>query len=1228
MIGIIGRLFMPLRGFLTSKGGSSMIGLIAIMALVWYAGPYIGLSDVRTRLYIIGGLLGLALLIIVVRLLLVRRRGGKLKKELDGQNDERAAQRDIEIGAIREKMNEAIGSLKSSQLGAGYRGSAALYALPWYMVIGPSAAGKSTLLRQSGLHFPYANADDLHLRGFGGTRNCDWWFSDQAILLDTAGRYTTEEDDREEWFAFLNLLRKHRPKMPVNGVIVAISVSDLLTADAEGLERHVKIIRERINELIKQLGLLFPVYVVFTKCDLVRGFEAYFEDLSEQERNQVWGTYLLENPQEDEHPADLFERKMRELYAKLSELRLRKMSMQRNLERKASLFDFPNQFVAATERLTEFVHLLFRDNPYQETPRFAGIYFTSGTQEGTPLQRLVGNLRQAFGYSEDDTAERTAPPKAYFIKSLFTDVIFQLQSAVRGNRRRIVLHRWLKGTAVAASLAVMVGTFLLLSGSYAANKLLVSEGAAVAGHLQETLLDVKAQPLQRYKALTDVYHYYNRLLENERALPWQFKLGVYTGDQQIPEYKQLLTDALQRQFRDRVFKALEFHLENLGRQWEAADKEGRERLRENYYRALKAYLMVAKVPGRLDLDVATPVLIQLWAESLGVAKLGTPYKDVLKSVPDMDGMARFYLNGSVAGASAAPHWPVRNDLIAKARSQLRTPPNAEQLYAQLKNKGKVKFHSVGVADLLTGQNRGLLDGGKRIPGIYTRRGWAEFVRPELKKVIETATRGDWVLNGDLGAGKNADAPVKDEPVIDEELAEKLRGQVREKYFQDYADHWLDFLAAVQPKPFESLQDASVKLMTLARSDGPIGELMSVTAKNINLTDDGSAAELTPAQLEAATADGRRAGVRVPELDMPLSDLRRFTNAAEKKTVSELVNQYLLVLSSLKNEMERLSASVDVQREAQTYAASILSSGGSSTELYKSWVSTNSLLNGTDVRTREAIEPLLIRPIRYSWAQVLVEARKQIQREWQYNVVNAYNQRLADKFPFNPKGKDAALDDVTEFFRPDDGVLWHFVDHTLDPFLAERRHGWRERRWLNLGVGFSRSFLRSLAEAKSITVSLFKRGGDEPQLTFYVYPMPVRGLSEMVLETNGQVYRYRNEPQEWRRFSWPGQLDQIGARVAGVAMRGTAHAELRAGGQWGLFHLLKDARLTKEGGTEFLTEWDLDTDPGEPPIKVRFRIRADRQNSIFQQKVMSGFGVPGALFARHGRLDFARMAKAD
>lgn len=1206
-MGGMGYVWSFVQRFVLSRAGSSVFGFIAVLGLVWYAGPYVGLTGVRTRLVVMGALAGLACAVFLITRLVTRLRGKRFHSDLHQQmGTDRHAERQVEIDAIREKLAEAIKSLKGSKLGGFYKSSAALYALPWYMVIGPSAAGKSTVLRQSGLHFPYANAEDLSLKGVGGTRNCDWWFSDQAILLDTAGRYTTEEDDREEWFAFLDLLRKHRPRMPLNGVLLAISVADVLTADSEGVERHVKIVRGRISELMRRLRLVFPVYVVFTKCDLIQGFEAYFEDLGEQERNQVWGAYLWEDEDRDGPSGDHFESSVRRLYAKLCELRLRKLSMQRNLERKGALFDFPNQFDVASRTVAEFVDLLCRDNPYQETPSIAGIYFTSGTQEGTPLQRLIGNMRQAFGYATEGPREASqAAPKSYFIKNLFTDVIFQLQGAVQGSRRRIYMQRGLKSLALGACLTVLTGTFLLLSGSYAQNALLLRQGRVRADALRSALANPASTGAARYHRLAEIYAYYNRLRSYETEKPWRFSVGMYTGDRELPALRKLLLAGMGRLFWAHTLRSLEGELGDYAREWKTARKPVRVKIRSAYYGALKTYLSLTSDRGRLSASSAAHVLAPVWAKSLGLVPVNAKAGTTGSAVPRMAGLIAFYLREVSAKPGTWPSWTTRRDLIAQARHLLHTPLNAKRLYALIKARGLAKFRALGVDDLLTGQNRGVLIASGSVPGLYTAKAWYGFVRPQISKVVASASKGDWVLGERAGGPDSASDPG---------LSKQLRAGIRSAYFSDYADAWLNFLHTVRPASFRSLTDASAKLMMLGRTDGPISELMAATAANIDLYEH----PLHVPSGKKARGGGDNGSVdAVPELDAALSSLREFANPANKKAVSGLVNQYLLVLSTIKNEVDRLSAAADVPRQAEHYAASLLGNAEADSGLYKGWVATNSILSGADVRTRRALGPLLETPLRATWRRILAAARTRVQQEWSSTVASVYGQQLRGRFPFRADGADVAVDDLADFFRPRDGVLWSFVDQNMSSFLAHSRHGWRERRWLGMGIGFSREFLRSLREARKITDSLFRHGGSEPKVVFYVYPEPGEGESEIRLTSNGQTYRYRNGPQEWQRFTWPGRKGRIGATVSGINALGTASAELDADGRWGLFHLLRKAKLVNRGGTVYSGEWDLKASGQARPIAVRFRIRADREVSIFQKGLLAGFRLPGQVFATRG-----------
>ncbi len=227
------------------------------------------------------------------------------------------------------------------------------------------------------------------LRGAGGTRNCDWWFTSDAVLIDTAGRYTTQdsyrEADRAAWLGFLQLLVKHRPRQPINGVILTLSATDLLQPDADKRRVLAREMRERISELHAQLGIRFPIYVMVTKCDLLAGFAEFFADFDKDERAQVWGATLsldataaraplampgAKQPSEPAAPSDAdtasrlarLSGEMVALEKSLHECLIARLHDERDRDRRAALFGFPQQWRLLRDALTETMRMTFESS--------------------------------------------------------------------------------------------------------------------------------------------------------------------------------------------------------------------------------------------------------------------------------------------------------------------------------------------------------------------------------------------------------------------------------------------------------------------------------------------------------------------------------------------------------------------------------------------------------------------------------------------------------------------------------------------------------------------------------------------------------------------------------------------------------------------------------------------------------------------------------------------------
>ncbi|MDC9501602.1 MULTISPECIES: type VI secretion system membrane subunit TssM [unclassified Pseudoalteromonas] len=1201
-----------LLGLVSSRATGQLIGLIAVLSIVWFAGRMVGLDTTDKKLIAMGAVTAVFVLFIFIRWLWTKRSGDKLVSELASHNAGSSA----ELDEIKEKMQEALGSLKASHLGAGYRGNTALYALPWYMIIGPSATGKSTLFANSGLHFPYSNSNELHIQGFGGTRNCDWWFSDQAILIDTAGRYTTEQSENKEWLSFLSLLKKYRPKLPINGVMVAISVADVLTADSEEIRQHVKLVRERIEELITQLGVIFPVYITFTKTDLISGFEPFFSDLSEKEREQVFGAYLLDISEDQKNdPAEMFELRMQELYERLCEQRLSKVARERNEHRKQLILDFPNQFQSASTKLTEFVNLLFKSNPYQEVPWFAGVYFTSGTQEGTPIERITNGVRDQFGAVVVDQKQETIT-QSYFINRVFNDVIFKLQDLTRGNRKKRLIGRWLKGLTVTSGLASIAAITALLITSYTSNQLLLNQGEARVKAVVEANVN-KAKDEQKLAVTLALFEHYGQLKTYEDSLPWYFIFGIYEGDETVDSVANVLFNQMNQLITYPGEQYVLAKIKEYETQWIADELEAKATIRQPYYDALKMHLMMSSNPEHISKEFAKEQLLNFIAEYFHIDIHAPEQEAINVRISSLVDMYLQNLGDDIEAPGKIDFWQANETAITVARENLNTQPEAFPLYEQVITSFAERKKPLKLNDFMASKNRDVFKSSFNIPYVYTNLGWQEYVYPEIKRISRLVFSGDWVMGTSNENGEN---------VVDEAQAETLAKAMRAYYFKDYGNTWFTFLDNIRVPAFRDLNDASIDFARLSSVDGPFSDLMKLVDSNITLADSPSKSQASIGKTASDVANKlaldtpnitQMSTVRAPELESRFADLRRFAQANEDKNSSDYLRQYISSLSSIHSDIKAMAASSEDDAQAMVFAQDLLSGNSQSNALQSSWIIIESQTRALDPETKDTLDTLFKAPLHAGIATIMAKARSQLNQEWENQVYTMYSSSLAGKYPFNLSGPDAAIADVSEFLNLESGVLWSFINTQLKPFMKVRRGTWEEKQWNGVGIGFSKELLDGLTKANKVTRSLFASGADSAGFTFQMMPVPHRGIRETYLGFSEQGYRYRNEPEEWRNFSWPGRGAAEKAVLYGLDNTGR-RISIEQDGPWALLKVLNSANVKWIKGTEFLATWEL-TDKSEQPLKVQFSLKSGRNSGIFSKYMLTSFALPSSLFEQSPRM---------
>jgi type VI secretion system protein ImpL len=429
-----------------------LFGLVLWIGWPWWVGFFVAL-----------GFAGVLLGAVVIRKMLVRRREQMFVHQIIAQDEsmhQRMAPREQNSAKeLQARWKEAIEALRHSHL---RKHGNPLYVLPWYMVIGESGSGKTTAIESARLSSPFAEMS--RTSGISGTRNCDWWFFEQAIIIDTAGRYALPVDegrDKDEWQNFLTLLARFRKKEPLNGLVVTIAADRLDQGTPEALQEDGRSIRRRIEELTRVLGARCPVYILVTKCDLIQGAIAFCDQLPEAGLNQAMGCV---NRQLKEDSGTLVHKAFRVVGERLRDLRLLLLHKTRDRAAASAMLLFPEEYEKLKDKLTAFVQSAFQENPYQEAQLLRGIYFSSGRQEGTPFSHFLG----ALGLIQSrEVLQGTS--KGLFLHDFFAKILPADRHLFRPSQHMQQWRRITRNLGLTAWIALLVAACGLLSYAFVKN---------------------------------------------------------------------------------------------------------------------------------------------------------------------------------------------------------------------------------------------------------------------------------------------------------------------------------------------------------------------------------------------------------------------------------------------------------------------------------------------------------------------------------------------------------------------------------------------------------------------------------------------------------------------------------------------------------------------------------------------------------------------------------------
>ncbi|WP_446904276.1 type VI secretion system membrane subunit TssM [Burkholderia sp. YIM B11467] len=1215
---------------------TSIVFVTLLCLLIWYAAPLLSFGHASPFEPVSARLATIALVVTLFVLFWAIRTWRKmqedeafLKKVLHfgaKKVDSPAAPRLKKVEAIVTAALVRLRSMRTGARGLGklFQGKRYLYELPWYVTLGSSGAGKTSMLLNGGLAFPIAE----QMQRAAGTSadeaaSVDWWLTNDAVLIDTVGYYTRhgtsevmdadvpaeaadksvaeergddgpaeardhggveasavsqaarsksgantasisgdtrgwhETLDRGEWLGFLGMLRRHRPRAPINGVLLVVDVATLTNSDEQKRIAEAAALRARLDELRSELGIRFPVYVLVTKMDRLTGFVEYFSDLATESRAQAWGVTLPygKDAIEKSRLHVRYRDELMQLSGRLSDMVHSRFQDEGETIKRRQLVALPEAFSALIVPLVDLIDRVFLDSRYDDTQLHStlrGVYFTSAQQDGnlviaerdTVVQRLAPQHGQGGGA---DTHEGN---RSFFLHDVLTRVVFPEAHLVSPNLRWEYRYRLLRVIGHALALLLFVWLAFGLRVSFGSN----SEYLDAVGRKVHALA---AHVTQLYKApkpeavpdvLTEAHYLptYPNLDLSDPGSTWRY--GLYTPPDIVTESGRtydalednLLVPQIVRRMEDVMSRAI-------------ANKDPKAA-----YDALRVYLMLYNNAKFNAGDVKAWVLDD-WAKNDSAAIFGGRASMI-------DHVQQLFSGDRVVKSPL-----IRNDaLIQQARSFLDGSNATDRLYqrakAAMQQEAPDEFtllRAVGpqAGTVFTRVSDQPLSRG--VPGLFTFDGYRNLFDKRLPEFVQIARDDDaWVM----GRSYLGEAQKKTAEIVSKATGrdDALTDAVRREYLVEYARQWDAFLGDIRTVSGTSLAFNLQVLRGFAAPDSPLARLARAAVHETTLT------------AAATGSDGSFLQKAADQLNQKADKVLGIR--ASERVERELVDSQFAALR------EVVTGNADSQADSRATAAQAGTTGlDGVTNLLNDYytaltvsdnaLSNNSMPPATDTGAKLKMSAnTMPAPFRAVLLQLAADGSREVNqgigqllsRQMQAVVGDACRLSIEGSYPFSPDSKrDVSIDDFTRVFAQG-GVIDDFFAKTLAPFVDTSAKPWRYRTLPGATEPVQGPDLEPFEHAKAIRDVFFNDPGHK-QLTWKAdirIPELDPTITSLSLDIDGQSSLYRHGPVAPFTVSWPGPRGGVHTEITASPRIRPDTSTIVADGPWALMRLFRRGQVVE------------------------------------------------------------------
>ncbi len=1107
--------------------------------------------------------------IIMVRylaLLRVVKAGGR-----EGQYDQAGAASidNAWYGALLSETREGFKALRNS---AGIK--KALFDVSkkghkLYLIVGAQGSGKSTLMENSCLNqvkkFP--SDEQLSEKSLNFFR---WYMCAATAYIEIPHQLVDAHPPTlgtEQYQAFLTLLKKERKQNAIDGLVLAVSLQDMLV-NIEGIKLLAVKWRQILIKAASIAQLDIPVYVIFTHTDILPGFSDFFRGLRGLEREQVFGATFALTSQGTTIKAQ-FEREYAALGNSLHLKAPYQLKMLSTEDEKQRAFLFPHEFLAAQNNLACFIEQLFKKDTAGVSLLLRGFFFTSAlpidsnnyaaaafSGAGTGSAAAFSNtlVSHPLNPRASNGPGMNISPSPGVSNSLFTGMLFTglLQNQKPLARFPAYRRRRMSGVGLlVCGLSLLVFLFLTVFG-FSSYTLCSRLGCNIAGAMQKTALLGWHSSLAFPHELTELDklgNLYGETLSWEKnGRPW------YVSPFYFKEHKwrQLMGEMYLYQLHQLVMRPV---LADLTADIYAGSIAP-DASKDTLYRTLKLYLAITKagVPYRHLLSVQQVVneLYPRW-ESVFIQRNGTASLSLSSTVS-----LRKHLDlyASVLTAGPLPtdwlaEYHVNEQLVSSARSTLSGNPSIQALYEEALT-GCGKWEDINLSKMGV-DPQGILASTMVVNGAYTKAAYQDKITNRISQAAEGVFKGDWVLGS---------APLE----LPREMRDKakVKAAVNNRYYQEYYNEWTGFLKSLTVNAPSDPGTLSGKVIAFASDNQGVRAVLKRLLEEVNVfpvQDKHLERALETKSQKSLTrqwAKDKWEGRQDPRAHL----LERFEPVQRlygKDGSTGLLKDYLDAVRNLGQALGHISLQDDDGTALLEFTQEVFNNKQLN-PLVRSWNQSILVMEQMPEEVKLWLQPLLQSLLVQVMQQITSKVELKLQSEYHAKVYTPFLASLKGRYPLARGAQvEANVQDMGDFLNPADGAFFGFYRTYLESFLKPQQDGYSLKQWNGLCLKMSESSLVMINNIFKLSQRIYQPSSK----SFRQYSV------ELTLISSGQVTQAHlnlcgtqiithGEPEGVKgRVLWP--LEMHNETVISAQLPGGLQQSIKEEGPWAFLKLLSKSK---------------------------------------------------------------------